>query len=158
MISRPSSASDIFQREMHAWSCKNLRSTAVESQESSSGHAPGSLCCDRAPLQNEKRAATWSLPGALHWDTGKVKGTPYPAREWARVRMLNVTKPLSMLATTTAQEANSIMLTVLGFIITSSVIHASEKGKHSDPCTVNQSWVYHTLLSHHLPKMHRKYH
>lgn len=108
MISRPSPASDISQREKHTWRCKNLRSTATESQESSSGHAAGALCCERAPLQNENRAANWSLAGVLHWDTGKVKGTPYPARGWARVRMSNVTKPLSMLATTTAPEKNTV--------------------------------------------------
>lgn len=160
MISRPLPASDISLREMHTWSCKNPRSPATESQESSSGHAPGALCCERAPLQNENRPATWSLASVLHWDTGKVKGTPYPACGWTRVRMSNVTKPLSMLATTTAQEANSIsnMLAISGFLIPSSVIHTSEKGKHSDLCTGNQSSVYHVLLSHHLQKRHRKDH
>lgn len=144
MVSRPSRATDISQREMHTWSCKSLCRAATESQESSWGHAPGALCCKRAPFQNENRAATWSLPGVLHWDTGKIKGTPYPAQGWARGGMSNVTKPLSLLATTAAQEANTISCWLFrdsSLLPVSSLLQRKAN-------TVSQSWVYPTLLSH----------
>lgn len=144
MVTRPSRATDISQREMHTWSCESLRRAAMESQESSWGHAPGALCCKRAPLQNENRAATWSLPGVLHGDTGKVKGTPYPAQGRARGGMSNVTKPLSLLATATAQEANTVSCWLLqdsSLLPVSSLLQRNAN-------TVNQGWVYPVLLSH----------
>lgn len=115
------------------------------------------LCAGRELLSNQKQGSGLIPVQCAPLRHRKGEGTLYPARWWARVRMSNVTKPLSVLATITAKELkHNSMLAASVFLIPSGDAHASEKAEHSGLCTVDHIWVCHTLLGHHLQEKPRK--
>lgn len=66
------------------------------------------LCARRGLLSNWKQDSNLIPVQCAPLRHRKGEGTLYPAHWWARVKMSNVTKPLSILAITTAKEANII--------------------------------------------------
>lgn len=66
------------------------------------------LCARRGLLSNWKQDSNLIPVQCAPLRHRKGEGTLYPAHWWARVKMSNVTKPLSILAITTAKEENII--------------------------------------------------
>lgn len=107
------------------------------------------LCARRELLSPWKQGSSLIPVQCAPLRHRKGAGTLYPARWWARVKMSNVTKPLSLLATTTAKERNIMACWLFQDSLFLPVTPKLQK-KWSDLCTVNQTWVCHTWLGHHL--------